>query len=472
MMNKNRMQSLGMMIGRVLAIVTLCGAVGPSEPAGAVTLASTPFLYEPDHYGTIYMYETIPNAWEPGDIGDMEEALSGAKDLGFDTVIQTFPLGLLGSGNESRWLLFLEAAQTVGIDVVAYLWPNYAYTGNPDDPFYYDDLKAFLDVVGEQSALLGYIGLHEPLEPLAGIDGDEMRAFYTEMKDHAPGLEITHFMGSMAYWDERREDWSFSDGMCDICMIWYYPFRYIDGDPVYERDQVLPLVQPNVALVDERDPDAEVWFLGQSFSHSAHWRNLRMPTADEMVDLYLLVMQEPVDGFMWYPWYHTDESADEGLGDPGMEDQQGAARDAAYVASLEIGKSALFAGNTLYSGNPITYTLTFTNNGPHLASNVVITDLMPSDLFNPTVVGSSGAVITPTPGTTFAWTVDPLQAGAVGVITLTSIANPGLETETAIANTAEITSPVAHSSVTLSSTATVTVSPVSLIYLPLVMKNG
>jgi len=470
MVNKNKTQSLGMMIGCVLAIVTLCGAVGPSESAGVVTLAST-FLYEPDHYGTIYMYESIPSAWEPGDRGAMEDALNGAKDLGFDTVIQTFPLGLLGSGNEDRWLLFLEAAHTVGIDVVAYLYPNYAYTGDPDDPFYYGDLKAFLNVVGDRPALLGYIGLHEPLEPHAGIDSDEMRAFYTEMKDHAPGLKIAHFMGSMAYWDEHRDDWSFSDGMCDICMIWYYPFRYVDGDPVYERDLVLPLVQPNVALVDERDPDAEVWFLGQAFSHSAHWRNLRMPTADEMVDLYLLVMQEPVDGFLWYPWFHTEEMADEGLGDPGMEDQQGAARDAAYVASLEIGKSALFAGNALFSGNSITYTLTFTNNGPHLASNIVITDLMPGDLLNPTVVGSSGTVITPTPGTTFAWMVDPLQAGTVGIITLTSIVDPGLEPETVIANTAEITSPVAHSSATLSSTVTVTVSRVLTVYLPLVMKN-
>jgi len=481
MKGKNGAQKLGMAIGLVLMVITLCGVVGSPIPIWEVPLARASFLYEPDHYGTVYMYESLTSAWDPEDLDDMEAALTFAKSLGFDTVIQTFPAGLLGSGDEAHWRLFLDAAQTVGVDVVAYLWPSNTYTGNPDAPFYYDDLKAFLNVVSDHPALLGYVGLHEPLEPRAGIDGDEFRAFYTEMKTHAPGLKIAHFLGNMAYWDERREDWSLSDGMCDICMIWYYPFRYVDGDPVYERDLIMPVVQPNVALVAERDPDAQVWFLGQAFARSAHPRDLRMPTPEEMEDLYLLVMQEPVDGFLWYPWYHTEAMADGSLGDPGMEDQQEMAGDIVEThtdyADLEISKAVSPIDGILYPGDSVTYTLVFTNYGPHVAQNTVITDLIPSVLFTPTVVNSSGAAITATDGIAFAWTVDPLQVGDSGIITMTGVISPGLTISTNIANTVEITAPVAQDNGLLSATATVFVSypppspPRKLFYLPLVMKN-
>lgn len=323
----NRVQSLGLIVGCVLATISLGGAVGPSKPVGAVALAPTALLYGPTRYGTVYIYPTLTSDWDPGDIGAMEEALSGVKDLGLDTIIQTFPAGLVGSGNESRWRLFLDAAQTVGIDVVAYLSPNNVYP-TPGAPFYYEDLKAFLDVVGDHPALIGYVGLHEPLEPTEGISEDELKAFYTEMKNYAPNLKIAHYMGNIAYWDENREDWAFSDGVCDICIIYYFPFRYVSGEPVYDRDIVLSVVQSNVPLVQERDPDAELWFFGQAFAQSAHWQNLRMPTPDEMVALYLDVMHEPVDGFMWYPWCHTD-IYDSSLGDEGMEEQQEAVKDIA-----------------------------------------------------------------------------------------------------------------------------------------------
>jgi hypothetical protein len=46
-----------------------------------------------------------------------------------------------------------------------------------------------------------------------------------------------------------------------------------------------------------------------------------MPTADEMRQLYLLVMQEPVDGFVWYPWQQT-EVYDTILSDPQNVQQQ------------------------------------------------------------------------------------------------------------------------------------------------------
>jgi uncharacterized repeat protein (TIGR01451 family) len=297
------------------------------------------------------------------------------------------------------------------------------------------------------------------------------------MKTYAPNLEIAHYMADMAYAEENRtDDWRFSDGMCDICMVWYYPFRYVDGDPVYEEEIVLPVVQSNVALVNERAPDAEAWFLGQSFALATHRRNLRMPTADEMVHLYLLVMQEPVNGFLWYPWSHTEAMADEALGDEGMEEQQEAAKEIADThmgyASLEISKSASPSGTILYPGDTITYTLTFTNYGPHVADSAVITDLIPGDLFTPTIVGSSGAVVTRTQGVTFAWTVAPLEVGDGGMITLSGVISPGLENVISITNTAKITAPLVYDSPALSSTVTISVSLTSKVYLPWVIKNG
>jgi len=304
-------------LGGVVAALTPVEAIGPNSALA--------YAYFPADYGLVYPYPFMASAWDPGDVDDMEAALRNAKDLGVNTVIQPFPSALVDSGNEEWWRLFLDEAQTVGIDVVAYLWPSTTYTENPDDPFDYYDLKALLDEIADHPALVGYIGLHEPLEEGKGISDVELRAFYTEMKNYAPNLKLAHYMGDMAYWEERRsssDGWTFSDGMCDICMIWYYPFRYVNGEPVFEQDLVAPVVQSNVDLVSERDSDAEVWFLGQTFTQEAHPRDLRMPTAEEMRKLYWLLMQEPVDGFMWYPWHHNDPVYDQVLSDPGMEDQQ------------------------------------------------------------------------------------------------------------------------------------------------------
>jgi hypothetical protein len=313
-------------ISCVLAIIILGGVVAGLTPVEATGLFSplAYYVHRPADYGVVYLYPFAASAWDPGDVDDMEDVLLDARDMGLTVVIQPFPSALVGSGDEERWNLFLDEAQAVGIDVVAYLWPDYNFTGDPDDPFDYSYLKPFLDEVGDHPALRGYIGLHEPLEEGKGISDDELRSFYTEMTSYAPGIELAHYMGDIAYWEDRRsssDGWTFSDGMCDICIIWYYPFRYVGGAPVFEEDLVPPVVQSNLELVRARDPDAVLWFLGQSFTQSTHWRDLRMPTSDEMKALFRLVMQEPLDGYMWYPWNHTDVF-DDVLSDPGMEDQQ------------------------------------------------------------------------------------------------------------------------------------------------------
>jgi len=322
MVEETRISRRSITISVFLAIVVLGGvaaALAPAEATGPSSPAA--LLYEPDDYGIVYLYPYAPSEWDPGDVDQMQAALQMAKDMGVTTIIQPFGSALLGTGNESRWLLFLDEAQIIGIDVVAYLWPK--DESDPDYPYNREDLKDFLDVVGDHPALLGYVALHEPLEQAAGISDDDLRDFYTEMKAYEPNAMLGHYMADIAYAEEHRTDgWTFSDGMCDICIIWYYPFRYVAGNPVFEEDLVPPVVESNIDLVNARDPDAEVWFLGQAFTQSSHPRDLRMPTPEEMRQLYWMVMQEPVDGFLWYTWNHNAGIYDEVLSDPDMEDQQ------------------------------------------------------------------------------------------------------------------------------------------------------
>ncbi len=67
------------------------------------------------------------------------------------------------------------------------------------------------------------------------------------------------------------------------------------------------------------------------------------------------------------------------------------------------------------NGQTITYTLTYTNNGPDLVIGATITDTLNPALSNVTVT-SSGTVITPVIGANLAWQVAPLPAGSGGVI--------------------------------------------------------
>ena len=280
----------------------------------------------------------------PDKRAEMDAILAEYKAKGITTVIQTFSASYLGGAETARWLIFLDAAADAEIDVVAYLWPRTTYPV-VGGAFQYDDLKAFLDVVGDHEALIGYIGLHEPLEPAAEIDADELRGFYTEMKSYAPHLLIAHYMGDIAYAEANRTDgWMFSDGMCDICLLWFYPFTVVDNNPVYEQDGVTAVVESNLPLLATRDPDAQFWFLGQTFVSTLTPREMRMPTPSEMETLYLDVMASPIDGFLWYPCNHT-EVYDQVLCDPEMTDLQNAVDD---IGNTYVPLSKLYLPVVIY----------------------------------------------------------------------------------------------------------------------------
>ena len=118
----------------------------------------------------------------------------------------------------------------------------------------------------------------------------------------------------------------------------------------------------------------------------------------------------------------------------------------------------------------VTMTLTFTNAGPGIESGVLLTSLLPSVLVTPTVVYSSPEVLSQREGITFAWTLDDLQPGATGQITLTATVDPHWpESEVSFFNSAEIAVRT-HDLVPENNAVWVAVNPRSL-YLPLVLRG-
>ncbi len=103
----------------------------------------------------------------------------------------------------------------------------------------------------------------------------------------------------------------------------------------------------------------------------------------------------------------------------------------------DVGIEKTVSDATAVPGQPLTYTLAFTNAGPHIAFGTIITDFVPESIVNPNFT-SSGATITPTGGLSFVWQVDNLAPGTGGLITVTGIISPELISETTIVNTAVI----------------------------------
>jgi uncharacterized repeat protein (TIGR01451 family) len=89
-------------------------------------------------------------------------------------------------------------------------------------------------------------------------------------------------------------------------------------------------------------------------------------------------------------------------------------------------------------GLPATYRITFGNSGQATAVGVVITDNVPTSLFNLSVT-SSGLTITPT-GTApnYRWAVQNMAPGQSGVITITGVVTTAISTDVDVNNTALI----------------------------------
>jgi len=93
------------------------------------------------------------------------------------------------------------------------------------------------------------------------------------------------------------------------------------------------------------------------------------------------------------------------------------------LADLVIDKSS--TPNPVMAGGMLTYTLNFANQGPSIAENVIITDVLPAKVTFNSVVSQpptfSGPVQT---GQTLTWTTPALSAGENGAIVYTVLVDP------------------------------------------------
>jgi uncharacterized repeat protein (TIGR01451 family) len=110
-----------------------------------------------------------------------------------------------------------------------------------------------------------------------------------------------------------------------------------------------------------------------------------------------------------------------------------------YVPDPVISKSV--TPTLVALGQPVTYTLTFSNAAAHgLATGVVITDIVPVSVTLTSVI-SNGAPITQRIGTRYVWDVSALKPGVGGVLTvsgvLSNLADGDIVTNTAIVTTAD-----------------------------------
>ncbi len=123
---------------------------------------------------------------------------------------------------------------------------------------------------------------------------------------------------------------------------------------------------------------------------------------------------------------------------------------------------------TAVPNQAITYTLTYTNNGPDIAFNTLITDIVPATIVNP-VISNSGPNITLTGVISFVWQVAPLSPNESGTITITGMIDPNLTMDTTITNTAVITNSLDITPTNNIDTAVIQVITPKIVYLPAIM---
>ena len=97
------------------------------------------------------------------------------------------------------------------------------------------------------------------------------------------------------------------------------------------------------------------------------------------------------------------------------------------------------SGSDFAPGDPITFTLSIANTGNVVASSVVVTDIIPSQILTP--IYTSTLPITLTGDSLYVWDVGVLDVGQSGVITVCGQIDPGLADGTSFPNTATIFAP-------------------------------
>jgi uncharacterized repeat protein (TIGR01451 family) len=117
-------------------------------------------------------------------------------------------------------------------------------------------------------------------------------------------------------------------------------------------------------------------------------------------------------------------------------------------------------------GDPVTFTITYFNPNTSIAVGVVITDILSSNLINPSFT-FSGAQVVRRAGTTYVWDVEDLAPGAGGIITVNAQVKSSLTGPVAIRNRSEL---AAEGTGIFSSETALIVGGLRT-YLPIVLKD-
>ncbi len=139
------------------------------------------------------------------------------------------------------------------------------------------------------------------------------------------------------------------------------------------------------------------------------------------------------------------------------------------ATDLQVGM-VLEGPQEVVPGDVLTYTLSFTNAGPGIAHNVVLSDVLPSVLVSPTVVYADPRVISQHVGVTFAWTITHLWPHNGGEIEIRVTVDPEAVAPIAVINSAEITASTPDP-VPWNNRAWVGIGT-ELVYLPLISRRG
>jgi len=145
----------------------------------------------------------------------------------------------------------------------------------------------------------------------------------------------------------------------------------------------------------------------------------------------------------------------------GIVDAGAAVRAVAY----DVGIQKQVLGSNLKPGDRITFTLSISNTGAVTATNVVVTDIVPTQVLVPTY--TSNIPITQTGVYTYVWNVGTLGIGRGGVITIYGQINPALPSNFSFTNSASVSAQQDYSANNNSSSVIVGGSQV---FLPIVMK--
>jgi uncharacterized repeat protein (TIGR01451 family) len=110
----------------------------------------------------------------------------------------------------------------------------------------------------------------------------------------------------------------------------------------------------------------------------------------------------------------------------------------AYESGPDLVLSQTVTPRTAYRpGDPIAFTLRFTNTGLYTATGVLITDVVPVEVTAQSVQ-TSGAPIVPIGGSAYIWRVSDLAPGVGGVITVSGVLDPLRPGGYTLSNTASI----------------------------------